>query len=160
PVRSRAIRDSPAALWPAPAFPPPALEFLAKRPIITPSGMEAADVNPLLDQNEMTALFAQQNSSAVPAPSRLIPPPTLDALQRGCESLAASIGPKLAQDINCKLDAQALPAIQLPYHECLLTLSRPTIICVAATQPSGAQICIELSPSLAYFLIERLLGSD
>ena len=82
----------------------------------------------------------------------------LAAIESLHQSFATKFAHFLSHDLNARIDARALPAFQLPYHEFRLTLSTPTVLSVFTSPQFQGQLCLELTPRLAYLLIERMLG--
>ena len=74
------------------------------------------------------------------------------------QSFSTALAAALSQDLHARIDARALPAFQLPYHEFRLTLSSPTFLTTFAARQFRGQLCLEITPRLAYLLIERMLG--
>jgi len=74
------------------------------------------------------------------------------------QDFAAAFANSVANQLRARVDARPLPLFALPYHEYRLTLANPTCLAVLNVQPWNAQMCLEITPPLAFLLLERMLG--
>jgi flagellar motor switch protein FliM len=79
----------------------------------------------------------------------------IDALQA---RLARELKRSIAEEVAAPLRVSPLPPYPVPYREFGLGLSNPTFLVVFAAREFGGEMCLEISPQLAYLLIEQMLG--
>jgi flagellar motor switch protein FliM len=88
-------------------------------------------------------------------PARSLSPP--DALH---QAFATACAQSLTRQLGTIFRATPLPWTQLPYRDFVLTLADPTFLLVFTSNLFQGELTLEVHPSLAYLILERLLGGS
>lgn len=121
-----------------------------------------------LSQEDIDALFQKQAaSSSAPKPraraydfrrSDRIPKEQIRALRAVHDTFARSLGSSLSAYLRTYVTVNLISVEQLSFSEFVSTLSSPTCIATIGMNPFEGVGILELNPSLAFPLIECLLG--
>ncbi len=129
------------------------------------------DAEKILSQNEVDALLSAIDSGAgeaKPAPSALpydfrrptrVPRDQVRALQMLHEGFARNFQAALAGLLRTQVEVRVTGVHQLPLGEFMDSLPRPTALAVLSCEPFEGTFLLEIDPSIACPIIERLLGS-
>jgi flagellar motor switch protein FliM len=130
------------------------------------------DADKILSQHEVDALLSAIDSGAgdaKPPPSALpydfkrparVPREHLRALQALHEGLAKNLQSALSGMLRTTVEVKVTGVHQLPLEEFMDSLPRPTALSVLSCEPFEGNFFLEINPSIACPLIERLLGSS
>lgn len=130
-----------------------------------------ADAEKILSQNEVDALLsaidtgggeAKPAASALPydfkRPTR-VPRDQVRALQTLHEGFARNLQAALSGLLRTQVEVRVTGVHQLPLAEFMDSLPRPTALSVLSCEPFEGMFFLEINPSIACPIIERLLGS-
>lgn len=84
----------------------------------------------------------------------------LNSLLNIYDNFGRSLATYLAGNMHTAVDAKVLSTEQLTYDEFIRSLPYPTILGIFNFPPLEGNGLIELSPSLAFIMVERLLGGQ
>ncbi len=131
-----------------------------------------ADADKILSQHEVDALLSAIDGGAGearPAPSALpydfkrparVPREQVRALQALHEGLARNLQSALSGMLRTAVEVRVTGVHQLPLEEFMDSLPRPTALSVLSCEPFEGAFFLEINPSIACPVIERLLGSS
>jgi flagellar motor switch protein FliM len=131
-----------------------------------------ADADKILSQHEVDALLSAIDSGtgeARPAPSALpydfkrpsrVPREHVRALQLLHEGFAKNLQSALSGMLRTSVEVKVTGVHQLPLAEFLDSLPRPTALTLLSCEPFEGMFFLEINPSIACPIIERLLGSS
>jgi len=130
-----------------------------------------ADAEKILSQHEVDALLSaidtggaesKSSPSAVPydfkRPTR-VHHDQIRALQTLHEGFARNLQSALAGLLRTQVEVRVTGVHQLPLSEFMDSLPRPTTLSILACEPFEGAFFLEINPSIACPMIERLLGS-
>ncbi len=84
----------------------------------------------------------------------------LSSLMNIHENFCRALATYLAGNLHAVVDAKVLSTEQVTYDEFTRSLPYPTILGIFSMSPLEGSALIELSPSLAFIMVERLLGGQ
>lgn len=132
----------------------------------------------LLSQDEIDALLAAVEEVAEPEPEavrvseeieEVVPydfshPQRLNreqlrSLRNMHEVVVRNFGATLSAYLRGVVECRLISVDQLTYSEFVAGLPNPTCFCMIEARPSGGNIALELNPSIAFPLLDRLLGA-
>ena len=132
----------------------------------------------LLSQDEIDALLAAVEEVAEPEveaavrpeqPEEIVPydfshPQRLNreqlrTLRNMHEVVVRNFGATLSAYLRGIVECRLISVDQLTYLEFVSGLPNPTCFCVIEVQPGGGNIAVEVNPSIAFPLLDRLLGA-
>lgn len=76
------------------------------------------------------------------------------------EGLARSFGASVSGMLRTMIEVKLVSADQLTYSEFIFSLDNPSCFTVVKPQPLEGQWILDISPSLSYAIIDRMLGGD
>jgi flagellar motor switch protein FliM len=84
----------------------------------------------------------------------------LNSLYNIHENFCRSLATFLAGNMHTAVDSKVLSTEQVTYDEFIRSLPYPTILGIFSMSPLEGNALLELSPSLAFIMVERLLGGQ
>jgi flagellar motor switch protein FliM len=82
------------------------------------------------------------------------------ALEGLHENFARSFGASISSFLRSIIEVQVAGVEQLTYSEFIYSLPNPTCFNLLKAEPLKGQMCLEISPLIAYPIIDRLLGGS
>jgi len=130
----------------------------------------------MLSQDEIDALLAQAQKGTIDRPSENVLAPEIEVklydfkrpekfsreqlrnLERIHERFARLLSTTLSAYIRTNINVKIESVTPLSYHEFVFSLPQPTLIHVIELEPLPGQAAIEMTPTVAFPMFERMMG--